>query len=99
MGVNTTTPLKHEQDRHCFNSTASCYVVGMEHHVAYVARLNLWPAGHHKLGVIWAKGVNWNKGEIDRHIAAGKYSAAQCLSRLTDGMPNHIRAHTEWAGP
>jgi hypothetical protein len=61
----------------------------MEHHVAYVARLNLWPAGHHKLGVIWAKGVNWNKGEIDRHIAAGKYSAAQCLSRLTEGMPNH----------
>jgi len=54
-----------------------------------VARLDLWPAGHHKLGVIWAKGVNWNKGEIDRHIAAGKYSAAQCLSRLTDGMPNH----------
>jgi hypothetical protein len=57
-----------------------------------VARLNLWPAGHHKLGVIWAKGVNWNKGEIDRHIAAGKYSAAQCLSRLTDGMPNHTGA-------
>jgi hypothetical protein len=51
-----------------------------------------WPAGHHKLGVIWAKGVNWNKGEIDRHIAAGKYSAAQCLSRLTDGMPNHTGA-------
>ena len=57
-----------------------------------VARLNLWPAGHHKLGMIWAKGVNWNKGEIDRHIAAGKYSAAQCLSRLTDGMPNHTGA-------
>ena len=57
-----------------------------------VARLNLWPAGYHKLGVIWAKGVNWNKGEIDRHIAAGKYSAAQCLSRLTDGMPNHTGA-------
>lgn len=54
-----------------------------------VARLNLWPAGNHKLGVKWANGVKWNKEEIDRHIAAGEYSAAQCLSRLTDGMPNH----------
>ena len=54
-----------------------------------VARLNLWPAGKHKLWVIWAKGVKWNKEEIDRRIAAGEYSAAQCLSRLTDGMPNH----------
>ena len=54
-----------------------------------VARLNLWPAGNHELGVKWAKGVKWNKEEIDRRIAAGEYSAAQCLSRLTDGMPNH----------
>jgi hypothetical protein len=53
------------------------------------ARTNMWPAGHHHLGVSWASGLQWNTGEIDRQIAAGKYTAAQCLSRLMDGMPNH----------
>ena len=53
------------------------------------ARTNLWPAGYHPLGVHWANGIQWNKDEIDRRIALGEYTAAQCLSRLTDGMPNH----------
>jgi hypothetical protein len=53
------------------------------------ARANMWPSGSHRLGVHWASGVRWNQGELDRRILAGEFSAAQCLSRLTDGMPNH----------
>jgi len=52
------------------------------------ARVNMWPAGEHHLGVHWMSGLEWNKAELNRRIAAGEFSAAQCLSRLTDGMPN-----------
>ena len=57
--------------------------------VLAAARTDMWPAGTHKLGVHYNNGVAWNCGEIDRRIAAGEYTASQCLSRLTDGMPNH----------
>ena len=57
--------------------------------VLAAARTDMWPRGYHKLGVHWASGLQWNKEEIDRRIAKGEYTAAQCLSRLTDGMPNH----------
>ena len=57
--------------------------------VLAAARTDMWPAGTHKLGVHFRNGVAWNCGEIDRRIAAGEYTASQCLSRLTDGMPNH----------
>ena len=57
--------------------------------VLAAARTDMWPAGTHKLGVHFRNGVTWNCREIDRRIAAGEYTASQCLSRLTDGMPNH----------
>ena len=57
--------------------------------VLRVAREHMWPAGAHHLGVHWASGLDLNKAELDRRIARGEFSAAQCLSRLTDGMPNY----------
>lgn len=37
----------------------------------------------------WACGIEWNKAELDRRIACSEFTSAQCLSRLTNGMPNH----------
>jgi hypothetical protein len=58
--------------------------------VQAAVRASPWPfaKGEGHLGVKWRSGVEANRRELDRRIAAGEFTAVQALHRMTDGLTN-----------